>query len=235
VIRDIKQKQEAMDKKDSRSEIIKMLSTKSVAKYHVYDRTMEAFDLIKDFMRNFSEDVKGELENLENEVPVSFKEKGRFEMEFKVAGDLVLATMHTNVFEFPRHHAVWQNSYVKDEPMRAYCGIINIYNFLADSFKYNRLNDVGYLIGRVFINSEGHFIVEGKHQLGFRFNDFAGQIINKESANIPKSIWHRYIIDKADNLFFKIPESDVLEMAVLPLEQFYDSRNKFVSAKKVQT
>ena len=182
MIRDIKQKQEAMDKKDSRSEIIKMLSTKSVAKYHVYDRTMEAFDLIKDFMRNFSEDVKGELENLENEVPVSFKEKGRFEMEFKVAGDLVLATMHTNVFEFPRHHAVWQNSYVKDEPMRAYCGIINIYNFLADSFKYNRLNDVGYLIGRVFINSEGHFIVEGKHQLGFRFNDFAGQIINKESV-----------------------------------------------------
>ena len=65
--------------------------------------------------------------------------------------------------------------------------------------------------------------------------NLAEKIINKESANIPKSIWHRYIIDKADNLFFKIPESDVLEMAVLPLEQFYDSRNKFVSAKKVQT
>jgi len=64
--------------------------------------------------------------------------------------------------------------------------------------------------------------------------NLAEKIINKESANIPKSIWHRYIIDKADNLFFKIPESDVLEMAVLPLEQFYDSRNKFVSAKKVQ-
>ena len=64
--------------------------------------------------------------------------------------------------------------------------------------------------------------------------NLAEKIINKEGANIPKSIWHRYIIDKADNLFFKIPESDVLEMAVLPLEQFYDSRNKFVSAKKVQ-
>ena len=64
--------------------------------------------------------------------------------------------------------------------------------------------------------------------------NLAEKIINKNSPNIPKSIWHRYIIDKADNLFFKIPESDVLEMAVLPLEQFYDSRNKFVSAKKVQ-
>ena len=64
--------------------------------------------------------------------------------------------------------------------------------------------------------------------------NLAEKIINKNSPNIPKSLWHRYIIDKADNLFFKIPESDVLEMAVLPLEQFYDSRNKFVSAKKVQ-
>ena len=52
--------------------------------------------------------------------------------------------------------------------------------------------------------------------------NLAEKIINKNSPNIPKSIWHRYIIDKADNLFFKIPESDVLEMAVLPLEQFYD-------------
>jgi len=64
--------------------------------------------------------------------------------------------------------------------------------------------------------------------------NLAEKIINKNSFNIPKSLWHRYIIDKADNLFFKIPESDVLEMAVLPLEQFYDSRNKFVSATKVQ-
>ncbi len=171
-----------MDNIDSKAQIVKMLSTKSVAKYEVYDRTKEAFDFIKDFTRSFSKKIEKELDGLESKVPVSFKEKGNFEMEFKIAGDLVLATMHTNVFEFPRHHAVWQNSYVKEKPIRAYCGIINIYNFLADSFKYNRLNDVGYLIGRVFVNSEGHFIVEGKQKMGFLFNDFAGQTINKESV-----------------------------------------------------
>ena len=42
-------------------------------------------------------------------------------------------------------------SYVKEDKNRSYCGVIHLYNFLADSFKYNRLNDVGYLIGRVFI------------------------------------------------------------------------------------
>jgi len=171
-----------MDNIDSKAQIVKMLSTKSVAKYEVYDRTKEAFDFIKDFTRSFSKKMEEELDGLESKVPVSFKEKGNFEMEFKIAGDLVLATMHTNVFEFPRHHAVWQNSYVKDKPIRAYCGIINIYNFLADSFKYNRLNDVGYLIGRVFVNNEGHFIVEGKQGLGYHFNDFAGQTISKDSV-----------------------------------------------------
>ena len=64
--------------------------------------------------------------------------------------------------------------------------------------------------------------------------NLAEKIINKEGVTIPKFIWHRYIMDKADNLFFKIPEEDVLEMAALPLEQFYDKRNKFISAKSVQ-
>ena len=44
---------------------------------------------------------------------------------------------------------------------RTYCGVINMYNFLSDSFKYNRENDLGYLIGRMFINKENTF-VEGK-------------------------------------------------------------------------
>jgi len=184
-----------MESENSREKIIKLLSTKSVAKYEVYDKTMETFDLIKEHMKSFSQDLEKELENLEHEIPFSFHEKGKFEMEFKVAGDLLLATMHTNIFEFPKNHAVWQNSYVKDDPMRAYSGIISIYNFLADSFKYNRLNDVGYLIGRIFINKDKHFIVEGKRQLGFLFNDYATQIIDKKSIKTIMEAAIQYAID----------------------------------------
>jgi hypothetical protein len=103
--------------------------------------------------------------------------------------------MHTNIFEFPRNHAVWQNSYVKDDPMRAYSGIISIYNFLADSFKYNRLNDVGYLIGRIFVNKDMHFLVEGKRQLGFLFNDFAQQKVDEESIKTIMEAAIQYAID----------------------------------------
>ena len=45
--------------------------------------------------------------------------------------------------------------------------MINIYNFLSDSFVYDRERDLGYLVARVFLNKEGHFFVQGKKQLGF--------------------------------------------------------------------
>ena len=59
--------------------------------------------------------------------------------------------------------------------------MIQVFNFLADSFKYNRVNDLGYLIGRIFINKELHYFVEGKRQLGFLYNDFVNTVIEKEA------------------------------------------------------
>ena len=56
--------------------------------------------------------------------------------------------------------------YPEENPNRGFCGLIHIYNFLNDSFKYNRVHDLGYLIGRIFINHENHFMVQGKRQLG---------------------------------------------------------------------
>ena len=88
--------------------------------------------------------------------------------------------MHTNVFDFEKSHAIWNTSYVKDDKLRAYCGMINVYNFLADSFKYNRLNDIGYLVGRIFLNKDAHYFVEGKKQLGFLYNDFVNEVIDNE-------------------------------------------------------
>jgi len=42
------------------------------------------------------------------------------------------------------------------------------------------LNDAGFLIARLFINKDSHFFVEGDKELGFLFNDFINQKINKE-------------------------------------------------------
>ena len=72
--------------------------------------------------------------------------------------------------------------YIKEDPSRSFCGVIHIYNFLADSFDYDRDNDLGYMIGRVFINSEGHYFIEGKRELGILYTNFNKSVISAENV-----------------------------------------------------
>jgi hypothetical protein len=81
--------------------------------------------------------------------------------------------MHSDTYTFPTSHPVHKISYVAEHPNNAYCGMISVYNFLTDSIKYQRVNDMGVLIARIFINHENHYFVEGKKQLGILFNDFS--------------------------------------------------------------
>lgn len=167
-------------KQEINQDIILRLAHKSATKYQVYDNTLAAFEMIKQGFSNIASATKEEMINIGQDIPIEYKERGKFEVEVKAAGDLLIAVMHTNIFEFPKSHMVQQSKYVKDDPMRSYTGVIYFYNFLADSFKYNRINDAGYLVGRMFVNKDNHFFVEGKKQLGFLFNDFVNQIVNEE-------------------------------------------------------
>jgi len=56
---------------------------------------------------------------------------------------------------------------------------VNMYNFLSDSFKYNRERDLGYLVARIFLNRDKHFFVQGKRQLGFLYDDLSANVIER--------------------------------------------------------
>ena len=59
--------------------------------------------------------------------------------------------------------------------------MINIYNFLSDSFKFNRNADEGYLIGRIFINRERRYFAEGKQQTSLRAAQFGEAEIDRDA------------------------------------------------------
>ena len=128
-----------------------------------------------------SSELDDRLEEMGHEVKIEYRDRGKFEAQLQVADDILIFSMHSNVFEFNREHIIWQNSYVRDNKANSYCGMINIYNFLSDSFKYNRSADEGYLIGRLFVNREKQYFVEGKRQISMRHNNFGTQTISKES------------------------------------------------------
>ena len=139
--------------------IVKALKEKSSLKQDVFHKNTQIFEEMKVIIKEVAADLKNEAEKIDSRILVDYREKGPYEIELKIAGDVLFFHMHTNVFEFDKSHPIWKTSYLRDEPSRSFCGMINIYNFLADSFKYNRVNDVGYMIARIFINKELHYFV----------------------------------------------------------------------------
>jgi len=159
--------------------LIKRLKTRSLTKRVVYENTLEAFQQIKSIAGAYAEHYNPKAKKIHKDITIEYSDKGAYEAHLKVAGDVLVFTMHTNVFEFPREHIIMKSSYVKEDPLRSYCGVIFIYNFLADSFHFSRLNDIGYLVARIFINKEYNFIVEGKRQMEFLNRSFEGRKLDE--------------------------------------------------------
>jgi len=166
--------------KNAKELILETLKTKACLKQDVFKKTKATFLTFKSEAEKLLGELKEEMQKTNKEVVVDFVEKGEYEFHIKFGGDILVFFMHTNIFDFEKSHSIWNNSYVREDELRSYCGMINVYNFLADSFKYNRLNDIGYLVGRIFLNKDSHYFVEGKRQLGFLYNDFANDVIDND-------------------------------------------------------
>jgi hypothetical protein len=164
------------------SDLFKSMVAKASLKQEVYSKTIEAFSLFKTETFRLVSDFHTQVKEPKWPVPVEYQDKGTFEFELKFGGDVLIFFMHSNVFEFPREHEVMKTSYIKDDPQRSYCGIIHVFNFLSDSFKYNRTNDVGYLIGRIFVNRENHYFIEGKREIGLLYNNFASARLDAKTV-----------------------------------------------------
>ncbi len=177
--------------KDKSGKIIETLASKATLKAKVYNNTYAVFQELKRVAEEIVLETKTALNKKNKNIKVEYMDKGEFEAEIRMAGDLLFITMHTNVFEFPRTHDVMNTSYVQEDPSRSYCGVIHFYNFLNDSIKYNRINDSGYLIARMFINKDKHFFVEGKREVEFFYNFFSVGPVNKEKI---KNLLHNTLL-----------------------------------------
>ena len=161
-----------MDKSPLREKILATIIKKSALKQHTFDNTFAAFNELKDVLFEIASEMDDELDGkLDKRVRIEYRDRGKFEAQLQIASDLLIFRMHTDIFEFDSNHIIWQNDYVRQSHDNSYCGVIDIYNFLSDSFKFNRNADEGYLIGRIFINREKCFFVEGKRQTLVRPGD----------------------------------------------------------------
>ena len=165
-----------------RKKILETIVSKSTLKQKGFDNTLATFNDLKETLLEMASEVDDQLDGLlDRRVRLEYRDRGKFEAQIQVANDLLIFQMHTDVFEFDANHVIWQNPYVQTDRANSYCGVINIYNFLSDSFKFNRNADEGYLIGRIFVNRERSYFVEGKHQTSMRAMQFGQREIDREA------------------------------------------------------
>ncbi len=214
---------------DSSEKIINKLTKKAITKQEVYRICKSFFDMLKEVISELSEDLSKEISKLDKHVEIKYIDKGEFEIQLKFSGDTLIFHMHTNTFSFDKSHQIWKSSYVKEDEYRAYCGVINIYNFLSDSFKYNRINDLGFMIGRLYINKEKHFFTEGNGRMSFLYNNFQNDILDKK---VLKNIVNELMLYAMDDELISPPLKEVQVVSLNQINQMSQNM-KLKTAKKL--
>ena len=149
-------------------------------KQNIFRKTLEVFDKFKSRIEFFVDDIRNDVIKVDNSIEIECHAQGNFEIDLKVGSDTLVFVMHTNVFSFPPEHEIYKNKLVELDPTKGYCGMILIYDYLSDTFKYNRFNDIGYLVGRIFINKDGQFFVQGQRQFSFMYSEMTSMEINND-------------------------------------------------------
>jgi len=164
--------------------IFEGLKQKSTTKQSIYRNTKETFDQLKISASKIVDKLSKKITEVDSSVIIEYRNINDFEFQIKFSGDLLIFVMHSNVITFPEENELMSTAYVEEDFRRRFFGHIMAYNFMADSIKYGRMNDPGYLIGRLLINFENHFYLEGVTQMDLPFTDIANNIIDEEALRL---------------------------------------------------
>lgn len=169
-------------------QIFEKLKTKACVKQNAFRTVQEVFKILKAKAEDITTELRERIVKVDKSIEVRLIKKNEYEFQLKVGSDMLIFTLATNVVTFNDEYEVMKSDYVKEKAERKYFGQIMVYNFLADTIKYNRLEDPGYLIARLIVNNEKHFFVEGAQQLNFLFADIVNNVISDD--------WLRLLVEK---------------------------------------
>jgi hypothetical protein len=142
-----------------------MLENKSTAKQTTYKHVCWAFEVLAREGELIIAELKRRAKPDDPDVTIEFNSITDQEFDIKLAGDMLIFVMNTNIITFEDASPIMKEDYIREKEVNRYFGQIMIYNFMADSMKFNRVNDPGYLLARLMINHEMRFFIEGEREL----------------------------------------------------------------------
>jgi len=173
-------KKEKLDQ--NRQAILDLLLNKAALKQDIAEDVKDVFAMFKKAIENELNALKEQVSD--ERIRLFHKEISTFEQHAYVGSDVLIFHQHNNVFRMADDNPLWGTRYFREDDSRGFFGVIYIYNFLAQSFLQNRPHDEGYLIARIFVNKDGHFMIEGKGQLGYLFRDVENMLLTEEAVKV---------------------------------------------------
>ncbi|GAB3830198.1 hypothetical protein [Pontibacter rugosus] len=172
---------------DKLDDIINGLHHKSKTKQVIYRNTVATFERMKEIAKELVDELTERVTQQDANVIIEYRNVSEHEFQIKFSGDLLVFVMHTNIITFPDDYEIMRSEYVEEDFRRRFFGNIMAYNFMADTIKYNRLDDPGYLIGRMLVNIDKQYCIEGVKQLDLpleKVSDFSQNNISDKVLRI---------------------------------------------------
>ncbi|MBT3364367.1 MAG: hypothetical protein HOE88_01235 [Flavobacteriales bacterium] len=198
--------------KDMEKRIIKTLCTKASNKQLVHRQALASFELLKTVLKLVAKSLNDQVCRVDKHVVVEYVERSEHEVGITFSGDTLIFLFHSNAFKLPDDHFLLATPYVREDGNRKYYGLIHAYNFLSDSMKMRRMNDLGTLLSRLLINGEGHHFAEGGTGLSMPLTE------NGLDEAILKSWVERLMIHAMDMDLVIADFTDFREITVMELE-----------------
>ncbi|WP_257883314.1 hypothetical protein [Hymenobacter sp. DG01] len=169
---------------DRLDQIFEGLKQKSSAKQAIYRNTLATFDMLRKVSQELVVELSRKITPVDSTVVIEYRPVNEMEFHIRFSGDLLVFVLHSNIVTFPEDYGPMATQYVQDDFRRRFFGHIMAYNFMADSIKYQRMNDPGYLVGRLLVNIDNHYFLEGVQQLELPDNDMSDNRITEEALKL---------------------------------------------------
>ncbi|RSK31856.1 hypothetical protein EI290_13435 [Hymenobacter metallilatus] len=187
------------------------LKQKSSAKQAIYRNTLATFDMLRKVSQELVVELSRRITPVDSTVIIEYRPINDMEFHIRFSGDLLVFVLHSNIVTFPDDYGPMATRYVEADFRRRFFGHIMAYNFMADSIKYQRMNDPGYLVGRLLINIDQHYFLEGVQQLELPDNDMSDNPVTEDSL---KLFVESAMIAAVNNDLIAPPLSDIQKISV---------------------
>jgi hypothetical protein len=207
--------------------LLNIIRAKGALNNEVMNNALIVFGQLKSFLQHYEKNLRHEAGN--DVIKIQYTDRGTYEAELKVADDVLIFILHTSAFVFDATASISKTGYVTEDKSRATCGMISVYNFLTDSIKFERNHDIGQLIGRIFVNRENHFFVEGKKQIGVLYNDYKNAVMTEENMQAVVESFLQFAVE-IDN---QVPPFDMMKEITVIEARTYTIQNAVDAGKRL--